>query len=271
MGNKYYDLAPGNVLQNMYIKRRLKSFAKPEMKFIEIGAGSGNISKILLNNGLSGIGYDLNDTACSINREKNADYIQSGRYEIRHSNFFDIPSTDRADIIISSHVLEHFPLETLIEFFDKCKEILNNNGRIITLVPSGMKYWGIEDETVGHYRRFEFDDFNEIAEKHKLKIGDISGLTYPLSNLLFKLSNYLIKKNESWKTELSKEEQTILSSSGGARNIKFKTHFPSYFRYTINELTMFPFYVLQVINKHNKSSMVIYSELLLQNDFKNKA
>jgi len=199
MGNKYYDLAPGNVLQNMYIKQRLKSFAKPEMKFIEVGAGNGNISRILLEHGLSGIGYDLNDIACSVNRENNIDYIQAGSYDVRNSNFFDIPNEDKVDIIISSHVLEHFPPETLIKYFDKCKDILNNNGRIITLVPSCMKYWGIEDETVGHYRRFEFDDFEEIAEKHNLKIEEISGLTYPLSNLLFILSNYLIRKNESWK------------------------------------------------------------------------
>ena len=260
VNKNYYDLAPGNVLQNMYIKYRLRLFSKPSMKFIELGSGNGNISNILLNKGLSGVGYDLSDTACSNNRHKNADYIESGRYLVKNSDFFDISNSDKVDIIISSHVIEHLPQDIFDRYFEKCTSLLKPGGKIVSLVPSNMKYWSIEDETVGHFRRFEFDDFKEIAKKYNLNIDEMAGLTYPVSNILFGLSTHLLKKNESWKKELSKQEQTVLSSSG-VRNVKYKTHFPSYFRYLINDITMLPFFIMQLINKKNKSSLVIYSEL----------
>ena len=130
-------------------------------------------------------------------------------------------------------------------------------------MPSSMKYWGIEDETVGHYRRFEFEDFENIATANKFIVKNIAGLTYPLSNLLFGLSNYLVNKNDGWKKSLSKDEQTELSSAGGTKQIKFKTNFPYWFRYIINEFTMYPFYLLQLIFGKNKNSMVIYCEYQL--------
>ncbi len=61
-------------------------------------------------------------------------------------------------------------------------------------MPACMKYWGIEDETAGHYKRFEFHDFVNISKENNLKIVDLVGLTYPLSNMMIRLSNHLIKK-----------------------------------------------------------------------------
>ena len=146
----YYDLAPGNVLQNMYIKYRLNRYARQPRTFIELGPGNGNISNILLSRGLSGIGYDLNDAACGKNRAKNNEFIKSGMYKIENSDFFNASNTEKVDLIFSSHVLEHLSSEDLELFFIKCKSLLNVGGKIVSLVPSSMKHWGIEDETVGH-------------------------------------------------------------------------------------------------------------------------
>ena len=74
-----YELAPGNVLQNMYLARRLKQWVKPGMRFIELGPGNGIISRLMLNLGMHGTGVDLNNDACAINRERNADFITSGK------------------------------------------------------------------------------------------------------------------------------------------------------------------------------------------------
>ena len=152
------------------------------------------------------------------------------------------------------------PNDDLKKFLNKSCSLLKNQGRIIILVPACMKYWGIEDETAGHYRRFEFQDFVNISKDYNLKIIDLVGLTYPLSNVFIKLSNYLIKKSESWKKDLSKDEQTALSSSGGAKRVMYKTNFPYWFKYIINDVTMYPFYMLQRIFKNNKNSLVIYCE-----------
>ena len=53
------------------------------------------------------------------------------------------------------------------------------------------------------------------------------------------------------------QQQTILS---GNRNVKFKTTFPAILKLILNEYILFPFYLLQKVNKNNKNSMVIYAE-----------
>jgi hypothetical protein len=57
---------------------------------------------------------------------------------------------------------------------------------------------------------------------------------------------------------LSEQERTVLS---GNRDVPFKTIYPRIFSYLINELTMYPFYVLQLAFQRSEHAMVIYSEL----------
>ena len=81
MKNKTYDLAPGNILQNMYLKRQLKTIINCKndhqyLNFLELGSGNGNISNILLSLGFKGIGFDLCKKACDINYQRNKFYIK---------------------------------------------------------------------------------------------------------------------------------------------------------------------------------------------------
>ncbi len=256
---KTYDQAPGNVLQNMYLKSRLKKWAMRGMRFIEMGAGNGNISNILLEAGLNGIGFDLSEKACANNSRRNEFYLSQQQYAVRNSNFLEYDG-DSVDIIISSHVIEHLPEEDVDLFFKKSSSVLKAGGRIISIVPAGMKYWGIEDETSGHFRRYEYEDFQILSEKFNLKSTHLAGLTYPLSNILLGLSDSLVRKHEGWKTQLSMQERTVLSSSG-VKQVKYKTVYPYYFRYLINETTMYPFFLLQLMTARNPKCMVLYSEV----------
>lgn len=122
-----YNLAPGNILQNMYLKSRLRQLQGSKKTFIELGSGNGNISAILLNSGMSGIGFDLSETACDLNRKKNGSYIKDGMYQVEEADFFDYKGA-KVDVIISSHVIEHFPDELLEQYFSKCESLLNRGG-----------------------------------------------------------------------------------------------------------------------------------------------
>jgi len=255
-----YNLAPGNILQNMYIKARIREMPDSYETFCEIGSGNGVISNIFLEHGYRGFSYEINPESCKINNHLNNGYIQNSNYEIKNMDFLADKIDNKVDVIITCMVIEHLPDEKVSQFFTHCRSILNKNGIIVTLVPSNKKYWGIEDETAGHYKRYEFNDFNVIASQHNLKLKHIAGLTYPLSNFLFRISNHLVRKSEKWKKDLSIDERTANSASG-VRSIKFKTEFPDYFKYFLNEITMYPFYLLQVFFKRNKNCMVIYSEL----------
>jgi SAM-dependent methyltransferase len=248
-------LPPGNILQNLYLKERLRKL-QPK-SFCEIGSGNGYISNICLERGIPGIGYDLNTEACNNNAELNRQYVGDGTYKIVNGNFLEEKSTATYDFIISCMVIEHLNPDDVDKYFAACRRALSPGGRIVVLVPAGMKFWGIEDEIAGHFKRYAFDDFQAIAQKHSLRIANMSGLTYPISNMLLGLSNRLVSKSEGYKQELSMEDQTVLS---GNRNVKFKTEFPPYFKVVLNEVTMYPFHVLQKMNARNADSMVIYCE-----------
>ena len=253
------EIAPGSILQRMHLKCRLNKFSPKS--FCEIGSGNGYISHILLNEGLTGVGYDLNSSACDNNAVLNNEFIKQKKYRLLNTDFLTETDNQLYDIILSCMVIEHLPEDVVNNYFTICKKKLTPNGKIIVLVPSSMKYWGIEDEIAGHFKRYEFSDIETIAKQQQLKIDDVSGLTYPVSNILFSLSNKLIKKSEGYKKELDMHEQTVLS---GNRNVKFKTTFPSYLKIILNEYVLYPFYILQKLNKKNPNSMVIYAEFSLK-------
>lgn len=252
------DIAPGSILQRMYFKTRIK---KTDRTFCEIGSGNGVLSELLLKKGLQGRGYDLNKSACDNNEKHNKDFIHKGSYRVFCGDFLTNPPEEKFDIIFSAMVIEHLNDEDIKKYFQLCKECLNKNGRIIVFVPASQKYWGIEDEIAGHFRRYEFEDFEIIAKAHGLKIIDLCGLTFPISNILFRLSNFLVRKSEGQKKNLSMQEQTIQS---GNRSVMFKTWFPTFMKLFLNELTLYPFYLLQRLFKNHSSSMVIYCEFSSQ-------
>lgn len=253
-------LPPGNILQYLYLKERINVLKNNGAKeFIEIGSGNGNVSKIFLNKGFKGIGYDLNQSACTNNSNLNSQFIENKSYQVINDDFITKKGLTKTDIIISCMVIEHMPNEILDSYIKKCFETLNSGGVLITLVPSSMKYWGIEDDIAGHIKRYEFNDFTQLANKYNLSINNISGLTYPISNWVFGLSNKLIKKKESDKLELSQKDKTIYT---GNRDVKYKTSFPKLFNIILNPVVMYPFHLLQKVCKKNKNNMVIYCELL---------
>ena len=252
-------LPPGNILQYIYLKERLDSLKTKSLKsFIEVGSGNGNVSKILLDKGFTGVGFDLNESACENNNERNGDYIKNGDYKVFNEDFILKEQDYKVDIVISCMVIEHMAADVLHDYFIKCKEVLNENGYIIIFVPSSMSHWGIEDEIAGHIKRYEFKDFKDFSKKYNLNINNLAGLTYPVSNIVFGISNRLIKNNESSKLNLSQKEKTIYT---GNRKVKYKTTFPKVLNIILNPVILYPFHLLQKVFKNNKNNLVIYGEL----------
>lgn len=249
-------LPPGNVLQNMYLRRLLRR--RHWTSFLEVGSGNGYVSRILLEAGLSGVGCDLNTSACSNNARLNDRYIDVNKYEVRPDDFFKTNTDKKFDLVISCMVLEHLADSDVDKFIDRAKHLLNKGGSLVLLVPSSMKYWGIEDEIAGHMKRYEFKDFELLADSHRLVIREMVGLTYPMSNMLIRLSNHLVSKSESKLLSQSQRDKTIYT---GNRNVPYKTTFPRWMGVFLNEVVLWPFHILQVVNAKNPKSLVIAAEL----------
>jgi len=248
-------LPPGTILQHMYLKERLRSLQCGE--FIEVGCGQGYISKLLLDLGWRGIGYDLNPSAVKKATHLNQAAIDQSRYKVNDQDWFSTNQSSKVDLIISCMVLEHLDDFTESSYFNRCRQILKPGGSIILLVPGSPKHWGIEDEIAGHYRRYHFSEMQQKLEQFNFSQIHLAGLTYPLSNWLLPLSNFLVKKTEQKKLKSTMEQRTQAS---GDRSVLFKTSFPFLLKLMLNETIIYPFYLLQKANLNHADALILYAE-----------
>jgi len=248
-------LPPGTILQLMYLKERLK--ALPPGRFVEIGPGAGHISALLLELGWSGVSFDLEPSTIAELESRFAREIGTGRYRPVVGDWLASANEEQFDLVLSCMVLEHFDEEGESLFVDVAKRKLSPQGVMITIVPGSPAHWGIEDEIAGHYRRYCQSSAKKLFESAGWNVRHIAGLTFPVSNIVYPLSNYLVRRSEARKMSLSMVERTKQS---GIRNVPMKTTFPKVFGLLLNEVVMYPFHLVQKIFRRSKRSMVLYIE-----------
>jgi SAM-dependent methyltransferase len=248
---------PGTVLQHLYLKERVASLTPGS--FVEVGAGAGHISNVLLSLGWSGTGYDLNAAALARASAVNRAFVDAGRYAVRNEDWLTADDHERVDLVISSMVLEHLDDEQVAQYFDCAARQSRPGGRGILFVPGSPPHWGIEDEIAGHYRRYTADSLSDMIARHGWTPTHTVGLTYPLSNLLLGLSNALVRRAEADKQALSLQERTEQS---GDRDVEWKTGFPPWTRFLLNETALRPAHWLQKLRRSraSKDALVIYCE-----------
>jgi SAM-dependent methyltransferase len=248
-------LPPGTILQQMYFKERLR--ALPPGRFVEVGAGQGIVSRTLLELGWSGTAYDLNGASLEVAAQLNRPAVAAGRLDVIERDWFDAAPSEPVDLIVSCMVLEHMSDADEGRYFEHCKAALRPGGSGVLFVPGDPRHWGVEDQIAGHFRRYTFESLRRRIEEHGLTVRHLAGLTYPVSNLLYPLSEYLVRRAERSKMRLVLAERTRLS---GNRTVPFKTTFPALLRLVLNETMLYPFHVLQKLGARNDRSLVVYAE-----------
>ena len=251
-------LPPGTILQLMYLKERLGRV--PPGTFVEIGPGSGEITALLLGLGWKGYSFDLEDTTVKLLQQRFSEEISRGDYQAINGNFLDrdlLPSGTSINLVISCMVIEHLESDDEAMFMKRSEECLAEGGMMIGIVPASPDHWGIEDDIAGHCRRYTRESLAGLASKTGWTFQHIASLTYPLSNMLLPVSNYLVNRSEKSKLQLSNLERTKQS---GHRDVKYKTNFPSLFELLLNEVTMYPVYLIQKAFLNTSRALVLYFE-----------
>lgn len=129
-----------------FIFQQMKDVVGLSSRIIEIGAGTGNVSRYLKSRGYSRIAVG----------EMHVNGLRYAKlYGIKECYQFDLlrsPFEKEFDAICLFDVLEHISADE--EALFNAHKMLLNNGHIILTVPSHQWLWSRDDAVAGHKRRY---------------------------------------------------------------------------------------------------------------------
>jgi SAM-dependent methyltransferase len=213
----------------------------PARQFLEVGVGDGGLSRRLLARGMRGIGLDFSAAAIALARERMNSEIGAGRYALFQQDLLDFnPELPiEVDLALSMMVMEHVADD--IGFIRALSRHVKPGGHLLLSVPGRRDRWSVEDETVGHLRRYDRTDLRTVMTAAGLDVLSIRSVSVPIANLLHGVGNLLVKRH----AKLAPPTQRGQTEASGIREIPFKTIFPLWCRAILNPITLAPLIALQ--------------------------
>jgi len=238
---KFVKISPPGTFCTDEALRDLIRRARPS-NFVEIGCGDGERSKLLCDMGMTGVGIDFSPLAITTSAKMLAPEVAGGRYSLIGDDFMNLKQAIApSDMALSCMVMEH--VEDDVGFVRRLCSLVKPGGVVAVFVPGREDHWSFEDTTVGHLRRYECENLKQVLEAGGVRDVEIWSVAVPTVNLLFRLSDWLVKRSaESAKVTQSQREQTETS---GLRDIPWKTVFPSWVGLLLNRITLYPLFVIQ--------------------------
>jgi SAM-dependent methyltransferase len=121
---------------------------KRNTKVLDIGCGYGQKLKILTDLGICVTGVEINETIVSENKRNGLACLTL--YEFQNSN-------EIYDILLMSHIIEHFQPSDLLDFMDSYLNRLTDGGYLIISTPLNSPYF--------------YDDFDHVKPYHPTGIS----------------------------------------------------------------------------------------------------
>lgn len=130
----------------------VKKFAKPGARILDIGCGYGRYIKPLNAMGYDILGVEQNNEIVKENCKKGLSCINVEGFKKITANF---------DVLILSHIIEHFTPSELLPFLDFYLSKLETDGYVIIATPLYSSYF--------------YDDFDHVKPYHPLGLQMVFG------------------------------------------------------------------------------------------------
>jgi len=171
-----------------FIFQSIEKHVKKTDNIIEIGAGTGNVSRYLNKQGYTSISVGEMHL-------KGLKYAKS--YGIEQCYQFDLlktPFQNEFDTVCMFDVLEHIDDDDLA--LQNIHKTLNKTGKIVLTVPSHQWLWSREDTIASHKRRYTKNELIEKLQENGFEIITAKYFFISIIPLLY-LRTFLSRDNDS--------------------------------------------------------------------------
>jgi 2-polyprenyl-3-methyl-5-hydroxy-6-metoxy-1,4-benzoquinol methylase len=138
-------------------------------RILEVGAGIGNMTEILLKNGRTIFASDVSTKHLEILQERFQNrsdiFIQDWNME---NGVIDSFKDENLDTVVCINVLEHIKDDS--RALKNAFSLLAPNGRLLLFIPAHPLLFGKIDKNLGHYRRYAKSAIVELTKEAGFKI-----------------------------------------------------------------------------------------------------
>jgi 2-polyprenyl-3-methyl-5-hydroxy-6-metoxy-1,4-benzoquinol methylase len=150
------------ITRKEFILQNFKKYIPKDKKIIEIGAGTGNVSRYLKE-------HTYNKISVGEMHLNGLKYAQSyGIEEYYQFDLLDSPFQNEFDVVCLFDVLEHIEDDNLA--LSNIYQMLKPRGEIILTVPSHQWLWNRDDAIAGHKIRYTKKELVERLEANGFEI-----------------------------------------------------------------------------------------------------
>lgn len=197
-------LPPRYLFRRFELLRGLRSGGR----FLEIGAADLTLTRELLKRFDSGVGIDF--TPDIKDAHSKLPVADQSRLDVMCGDFFELDLQGSFDCIITCEVMEH--VEADGRFLKRINDLLAPGGQLVLSVPARQKYWTVHDEIVGHLRRYEKPELEQLMASSGFDNARVVSYGWPWVNFLrlprAMLANAQARDRAEWDTHT----QTIESN-----------------------------------------------------------
>jgi len=156
-------------------------------RFVELGAGSGDLTSEFLARGFDGVCYDLGARTRELLRARLAGY--GARAQVVD----DIGTLQPGSFgyLFAFEVLEHIVDD--VAALERWTRLLQRGGRCVISVPAHQRKYGADDAAVGHVRRYEKAQIRKLLEGCGYDDIHVRNYGFPLGNLTRLVANRMQK------------------------------------------------------------------------------
>ena len=132
-------------------------------RVLEVGSGTGTITQFLRDRDrVMATEYDEQYLHLLERRFENNLNVRTARFDLTQAAPESV-AAERYDTIICLNVLEH--IENDEAALGRLHDLLEENGRLLLLVPAHEALFGKMDEAIGHFRRYESDSLQALLQR----------------------------------------------------------------------------------------------------------